>query len=109
MISNSTSMAAKGQSFKIGYLISKSGLLGVDPVQCTVGYHTVETLVVDTGGHHNQLTICLCKAAWKYTINPEICEKPISVTVQFHKKKKISVTYATCIVQVCRHTQVGVW
>lgn len=75
MVCSSISMVAKvkqQQGEVIPYLISKSGLLGVDPVQCAVGYHTVETLVVDTGGHHNQLTVCLCKSAWKYTINPEI-------------------------------------
>lgn len=64
----------QGKITNIRYLIGQSGFLGVDPVQCAVGYHTVETLVVDTGGHHNQLTVCLCKAAWKYTINPEIRE-----------------------------------
>lgn len=72
LIAKEKPLGGKKKITKIRYLISQSGFLGVDPVQCAVGYHTVETLVVDTGGHHNQLTVCLRKAAWKYTINPEI-------------------------------------
>ena len=36
-------------------------------MQCTVGYHTIKTLVVDTGSHYNQLTVCLGQSAWKTT------------------------------------------
>lgn len=81
----------QGKITNIRYLIGQSGFLGVDPVQRAVGHHTVETLVVDTGGHHNQLTVCLCKAACKYTVNPEIRES-LLMMVKLSKKGNVPVT-----------------
>lgn len=42
---------------KCRYLISQHGFFGIDAVQCTVGYHTIQAVIVRAGHNNNQFPI----------------------------------------------------
>lgn len=53
------------------YLISQHGFFGIDAVQCTVGYHTIQAVIVSTGRNHNQFPVRFWQTTcYKSKINP---------------------------------------
>lgn len=87
------------------YLVGQSGLLWVYTMQCTVGHHTVETLVVHTGGHYDQLSVCLGQPP----LDNDTTKRRISQLYKALRRKTLWMSIVIQCARLCISTWRGDW